>query len=67
MPKNDLLHSTPQVAAPAVVELYDSFEVVHLLRLNKPGTAKVGAISKAQNLKGGPFGLCETPAGCKKF
>ena len=35
--------------------------------LNKPGTAKVGAISKAQNLKGGPFGLCETPAGCKKF
>ena len=36
-------------------------------RRNKPGTAKVGAISKAQNLKGGPFGLCETPAGCKKF
>ena len=35
--------------------------------LNKPRTAKVGAISKAQNLKGGPFGLCETPAGCKKF
>ena len=34
---------------------------------NKPRTAKVGAISKAQNLKGGPFGLCETPAGCKKF
>ena len=34
---------------------------------NKPGTAKVGAISKAQNLKGGPFGLCETPAGCKNF
>ena len=34
---------------------------------NNPGTAKVGAISKAQNLKGGPFGLCETPAGCKKF
>ena len=34
---------------------------------NKPGTAKVGAISKAQILKGGPFGLCETPAGCKKF
>ena len=33
---------------------------------NKPSTAKVGAISKAQNLKGGPFGLCETPAGCKK-
>ena len=33
---------------------------------NKPRTAKVGAISKAQNLKGGPFGLCETPAGCKK-
>ena len=36
-------------------------------RKNKPRTAKVGAISKAQNLKGGPFGLCETPAGCKKF
>ena len=36
-------------------------------RDNKPRTAKVGAISKAQNLKGGPFGLCETPAGCKKF
>ena len=36
-------------------------------RRNKPRTAKVGAISKAQNLKGGPFGLCETPAGCKKF
>ena len=35
--------------------------------MNKPRTAKVGAISKAQNLKGGPFGLCETPAGCKKF
>ena len=34
---------------------------------NKPRTAKVGAISKAQNLKGGPFGLCETPAGCEKF
>ena len=34
---------------------------------NKPRTAKVGAISKAQNLKGGPFGLCETPAGCKKL
>ena len=34
--------------------------------INKPRTAKVGAISKAQNLKGGPFGLCETPAGCKK-
>ena len=34
---------------------------------NKPRTAKVGAISKAQNLKGGPFGLCETPAGCKNF
>ena len=36
-------------------------------RSNKPRTAKVGAISKAQILKGGPFGLCETPAGCKKF
>ena len=35
--------------------------------VNRPRTAKVGAISKAQNLKGGPFGLCETPAGCKKF
>ena len=35
--------------------------------VNKPRTAKVGAISKAQNLNGGPFGLCETPAGCKKF
>ena len=34
---------------------------------NKPRTAKVGAISKAQSLKGGPFGLCETPAGCKNF
>ena len=34
---------------------------------NKPRTAKVGAISKAQNLEGGPFGLCETPAGCKIF
>ena len=30
-------------------------------------TAKVGAISEAQNLKGGPFGLCETPAGRIKF
>ena len=36
-------------------------------KYNKPRTAKVGAISKAQNFKGGPFGLCETPAGCKKF
>ena len=36
------------------------------IRFNKPRTAKVGAISKAQNLKGVPFGLCETPAGCKK-
>ena len=35
--------------------------------MNKPRTAKVGAISKVQNLKRGPFGLCETPAGCKKF
>ena len=34
---------------------------------NKPRTAKVGAISKVQTLKGGPFGLCETPAGCKKY
>ena len=45
-------------------------QFLHLLSLrykNKPRTAKVGAISKAQNLKGGPFGLCETPAGCKKF
>ena len=24
-------------------------------------------MSKAQNSKGGPFGLCETPAGCKKY
>ena len=30
--------------------------------LNKPRTAKVGAISKAQNCESG---LCETPAGCK--
>ena len=36
-------------------------------KTNKPRTAKVGAISKAQNLKGGPFGLCETPAGCKSL
>ena len=35
--------------------------------MNKPRTAKVGAISKAQNIKVGPFGLCETPAGCKKI
>ena len=41
--------------------------LIVLENLNKPGTAKVGAISKAQNFKGGPFGLCETPAGCKKF
>ena len=34
---------------------------------NKPRTAKVGTISKPKNLKGGPFGLCENPAGCKKF
>ena len=65
-------------------------------KVNKPRTAKVGAISKAQNckrgdslgfvklqlvakyeknelnsvtvsknVKRGPFGLCETPAGCK--
>ena len=40
--------------------------IVHT-KNNKPRTAKVGAISKAQNLKGGPFGLCETPASCKKF
>ena len=39
----------------------------HFETKNKPRTAKVGAISKAQNLKRGPFGLCETPAGCKKF
>ena len=37
------------------------------MKNNKPRTAKVGAISKAHNLKGGPSGLCETPAGCKKF
>ena len=44
-----------------------NFLDVTYIRKNKPGTAKVGAISKAQNLEGGPFGLCETPAGCKKF
>ena len=38
-----------------------------IVKENKPRTAKVFAISKAQNLKGGPFGLCETPAGCEKF
>ena len=38
-----------------------------MILFNKLRTAKVGAISKAQNLKGGPFELCETPAGCKKF
>ena len=37
-----------------------------MISWNKPRTAKVGVISKAQSLKGGPFGLCETPAGCKK-
>ena len=35
--------------------------------IEKQAGNKVGAISKAQNLKGGPFGLCETPAGCKNF
>ena len=30
-----------------------------------PGTAKVGAISKPQNCKRGPFGLCETSVGYK--
>ena len=43
------------------------FAGAHSTILNKPRTAKVGAISKAQNLKGGPFGLCETPGGCKKI
>ena len=38
-----------------------------IAEINKPRTAKVGAKSEAQNLKGVPFGLCETPAGCKKF
>ena len=45
----------------------DNFFEMCISHINKPRTAKVGAISKAQNLKGGPFGLCETPAGCKKF
>ena len=48
-------------------EVYQSLSNKPLVITNKPGTAKVGAISKAQNLKRGPFGLCETPAGCKKF
>ena len=48
-----------------LVELFWSLQVYQ--KENKPRTAKVGAISKAQNLKGRPFGLCETPAGCKKF
>ena len=34
-------------------------------KVNKPGTAKVGAISKAQIVERGTFGLCETPGGCK--
>ena len=33
--------------------------------MNKPGTANVGAISKAQNVKWGPFEVSETPVGCK--
>ena len=32
---------------------------------NKPRTAKVGAISRAQNCKRGPLRLCEIPVGCK--
>ena len=50
------------------VHFSDSY-IIHAIAeiINKPRTAKVGAISKAQNLKGGPFGLRETPAGCKKF
>ena len=39
--------------------------MVEILLENKPGTARVGAISKAQNCKRGPFGLCETLVGCK--
>ena len=46
---------------------YEAFNLFTQVCKNKPGTAKVGAISKAQNLKGGPFELCETPAGCKKL
>ena len=45
---------------------FDKFES-RSINTNKPRTAKVGAIYKAQNLEGGNFGLCETPAGCKKF
>ena len=33
--------------------------------MNKPRTAKVGAIFKAQNCRRGPLGFCETPACCK--
>ena len=33
---------------------------------NKPRTAKVRAISKAENCKRGPFWLCRTPFVCKK-
>ena len=55
-------------SAESVKKVLWTFQTCNLLQnINKPRTAKVGAISKAQNLKGGPFGLCETPAGCKKF
>ena len=45
----------------------DVENVITRFSVNKPGTAKVGAISKIQTCKrgGGPFGLCETPVGCK--
>ena len=35
--------------------------------LNKPRTAKVGAISKAQNLKGGPSGFVKLQLFAKNF
>ena len=63
-------HSHDEHVDHAHSKLYNQSTVPSLefnARVNKPRTAKVGAISKAQNLKGGPFGLCETPAGCKKF
>ena len=61
---SQLKYENPKSEKPEIIFIAPRSTAV---KTNKPRTAKVSAISKAQNLKGGPFGLCETPAGCKKF
>ena len=47
------------------IPFYDSRFII-VISNNKPGTVKVGAISKAESCKNGEHSeLCESPVGCK--